>query len=123
MQDRIGWLVLAAVALGEVSSAAAAPQIAVAVDHGVDVPVGTSYRMLNSVSNFGDAALVVTRLEITGADAEHFQFANPAQPSCTGGAVCTEPFTVEPSAPTSKNWTVVALAVGSTVQVFDAEAP
>jgi len=97
MQDRIGWLVLAAVLLGEVSAAAAAPQLAVAIDHGVDVPVGTSYRMLNSVSNFGDAALVVTRLEITGADAEHFQFANPAQPSCTGGAVCTEPFTVEPS--------------------------
>jgi outer membrane protein assembly factor BamB len=93
-RTKIRWLVMLMMTLGA-SPAMADAFLDVFTDAVSDVPVGTTRIMANGISNFGDGPATITRIEITGADAAHFVFANPAAPACTGGQVCTDAFTLE----------------------------
>lgn len=91
---KIRWLVMLMVTLGA-SPAMADAFLDVFTDAVSDVPVGTTRIMANGLSNFGDGPATITRIEITGPDAAHFVFANPAAPACTGGQVCVDAVTLD----------------------------
>lgn len=93
-RTKIRWLAILMMLLGA-SPAMAAPVLDIFIDDVSDVPVGTTRLMGNGISNFGDATATITRMEIAGADAANFAFANPAAPACTGGQVCSDVFTID----------------------------